>query len=119
MACELARHAAASSSTETSRNGGRTRSGTSPHPRLDAEKTDDCHSWVMLRPGGDIEPLEGESILLKTPDYVSLELRVPQGMHTSNANYSLKCDDGVAYVTNKRVSRHVYHRLCTAVVVNC
>lgn len=92
IACELAREAA------------RTRPRRSPVPRLDTEKTDDDCSWVMLKPNGDIEPLEGESMLLKTPDYVSLELRVPQGLRTSHPDFSLKCDDGVAYVTNKRVS---------------
>lgn len=105
MACELARAAATRTPTRTGarpRTGART--GASPAPWLDAEKTDDDHSWVMLKQGGEIEPLEGESILLKTPDYVSLELRVPQGLRTSNPNFSLKCDDGVAYVTNKRVS---------------
>lgn len=104
IACEIAREAAAAATTRT-RTRTRTRAGASPAPPLDEEKTDDEHSWVMLKPGGEIEPLEGESILLKTPDYVSLELRVPQGMRTANPNFSLKCDDGVAYVTNKRVSR--------------
>lgn len=92
IACELAREAA------------RTRPRTSPVPCQDTEKTDDDCSWVMLKPNGDIEPLEGESMLLKTPDHVSLELRVPQGLRTSHPDFSLKCDDGVAYVTNKRVS---------------
>lgn len=108
MACELAREAAAARARARDHTG--SGSGTSSAPQLDAEKTDNHHSWVMLKPSGEIEPLEGESILLKTPDYVSLELRVPQGMRTANPNFSLKCDDGVAYMTNKRVSRP--HILC-------
>lgn len=57
----------------------------------------------MLKQNGDIEPLEGETILLKTPDHVSFELCVPKGLQTPNANFSVKCDDGAAYVTNRRV----------------
>ncbi|PSR81058.1 hypothetical protein BD289DRAFT_373057, partial [Coniella lustricola] len=64
---------------------------------------DHGRSWVMLKKNGEIEPLEDETIVVKTPDHVSLELRVPQGLRTANPNFSLKCDDGVAYVTNKRI----------------
>lgn len=58
----------------------------------------------MLKQNGDIEPLEGESVLLKSPGRVSLELKVPEGLRTPNAKFSVKCDDGVAYVTTQRVS---------------
>lgn len=71
------------------------------------EKADHYRSWVMRKPNGEIEPLEGESMLLKTPQHISLELRVPQGLRTPNTNFSVKCDDGVAYVTNKRVSSYL------------
>lgn len=62
-------------------------------------------SWVMLKQNGAIEPLERETILLKTPDHVSFELCVPKGLRTPNAAFTVKCDDGVAYVTNQRVSK--------------
>ncbi|CAN8098033.1 unnamed protein product [Discula destructiva] len=60
-------------------------------------------NWVMLKQNGDIEPLEGETVLLRTPGNVSLELKVPDGLRTSHANYSVKCNDGVAYVTTQRM----------------
>lgn len=81
------------------------RPGSEPWTR--EKKIDNGCSWVMLKPNGDIEPLEGENILLKTPDHVSLELRVPQGLRTANSDFSVKCDEGTAYVTNKRVSRRL------------
>lgn len=77
-------------------------------PCSQEKKIDSGCSWVMLKPNGDIEPLEGENVLLKTPDHVSLELRVPQGLRTANSDFSVKCDDGTAYVTNKRVSHHLW-----------
>lgn len=64
-------------------------------------------SWVMLKQNGAIEPLERETILLKTPDHVSFELCVPKALRTPHANFTVKCDDGVAYITNLRVSRTV------------
>ncbi|KAG8170175.1 hypothetical protein KVR01_000920 [Diaporthe batatas] len=60
-------------------------------------------SWVMLSQKGEIQPLEDEQILLKTPGYVSLELSVPKALRTSNPNFSVKCDSGIAYVTNRRI----------------
>lgn len=70
------------------------------------DETDNDRSWVMLKQNGDIEPLEGESVLLKSPGRVSLELKVPEGLRTPNAKFSVKCDDGVAYVTTQRVSHN-------------
>lgn len=64
-------------------------------------------SWVMLSQKGEIQPLEDEQILLKTPGYVSLEISVPKALRTSNPNFSVKCDSGIAYVTNRRVSLHL------------
>ncbi|KAF3761311.1 hypothetical protein M406DRAFT_347784 [Cryphonectria parasitica EP155] len=65
----------------------------------------------MLKQNGEIEPLNDENIVLKTPDHVSLELRVPQGLRTDNPDFSIKCDDGVAYITNKRlVSSYLFGR---------
>lgn len=61
-------------------------------------------SWVMLNQKGEIQPLEDEQILLKTPGYVSLEVSVPKALRTANPNFNVKCDSGVAYVTNRRVS---------------
>lgn len=75
-----------------------------PERTFDEKHTDHGRSWVMLKQNGDIEPLDGESIVLKTPGHVSLGLRVPQGLRTDNSSFSVTCDDGVAYVTNKRVS---------------
>ncbi|POS80941.1 hypothetical protein DHEL01_v200659 [Diaporthe helianthi] len=60
-------------------------------------------SWVMLNQKGEIQPLEDEQILLKTPGYVSLEVSVPKAMRTSHPNFSVKCDSGIAYVTNRRI----------------
>lgn len=62
-------------------------------------------SWVMLKQNGAIEPLERETILLKTPDHVSFDLCVPKGLRTPHATFTVKCDDGVVYITNQRVSR--------------
>lgn len=58
----------------------------------------------MLKQNGEIEPLEGETVLLKSPENVSFELKVADGLQTPNANFSVKCNDGVAYVTTQRVS---------------
>lgn len=58
----------------------------------------------MLKENGAIEPLENEHILLKTPDRVSFDLSVPTQLRTANSAFSVKCDDGNAYVTNRRVS---------------
>ncbi|KAL1875859.1 hypothetical protein Daus18300_003050 [Diaporthe australafricana] len=60
-------------------------------------------NWVMLGQQGEIQPLEDEQILLKTPGYVSLELSVPKALRTANSNFNVKCDSGVAYVTNRRI----------------
>lgn len=57
----------------------------------------------MLNQKGEIQPLEDEQILLKTPGYVSLEVSVPKAMRTSHPNFSVKCDSGIAYVTNRRI----------------
>lgn len=62
----------------------------------------------MLSQKGEIQPLDDEQILLKTPGYVSLEVSVPKALRTANPNFNVKCDSGVAYVTNRRVSP----RLC-------
>ncbi|KUI52898.1 hypothetical protein VP1G_00501 [Cytospora mali] len=70
---------------------------------LDEHQINHGRSWVMLKQNGEIEPLEDEQILLKTPDYVSLELSVPKGLRTAASNFTIKCDDGVAYVTNRRI----------------
>lgn len=68
-------------------------------------ETDNDLSWVMLKQNGEIEPLEGETVLLKSPENVSFELKVADGLQTPNANFSVKCNDGVAYVTTQRVSQ--------------
>lgn len=81
-----------------------TRHATRPRRSSCPDETDQGRSWVMLKQNGDIEPLEGESVLLKSPGRVSLELKVPEGLRTPNANFSAKCDDGIAYVTTQRVS---------------
>lgn len=62
----------------------------------------------MLSQQGEIQPLEDEQILLKTPGYVSLELSVPKALRTSNPNFNVKCDSGVAFVTNRRVREPVF-----------
>ncbi|KAI3398956.1 hypothetical protein diail_7983 [Diaporthe ilicicola] len=60
-------------------------------------------SWVMLSQKGEIQPLEDEQILLRTPGYVSLELSVPKALRTANSSFNVKCDSGFAYVTNRRI----------------
>lgn len=62
-------------------------------------------SWVMLKQNGTIEPLERETILLKTPDRVSFDLCVPKALRTPHAAFTVKCDDGVVYITNQRVTK--------------
>lgn len=77
-------------------------------PEKDADLDELASSWVMLKQNGAIEPLEREVILLKTPDHVSFELCVPKGLRTPHASFTVKCDDGVAYVTNQRVSSLIH-----------
>lgn len=78
------------------------------NPRLEPcspqEKTDNGDSWVLRKENGEIEPLEGESMLLKSLGHVSFDLKVPQSLRTPNSNFTLKCDDGTLYITNQRVS---------------
>jgi hypothetical protein len=78
---------------------------------LEGDEINQADSWVMLRHDGEIEPLPKEQILLVTPPRVSLELSVPKSLRNeSNASFSVKNDDGTAYVTNQRVSQMTTHQ---------
>jgi len=75
----------------------------------DEEDTDLDASWVMLSRSGDIEPLPHESILFKTRGRVSLSITAPN-QPPGVAPFSVKSENGAAYITNQRVSDAVSFR---------
>lgn len=60
-------------------------------------------SWVMLTRDGEIVPIPGEKILHTSRPRVALELSTPRELQVAEP-FSLKCDNGIAYITNERVS---------------
>lgn len=65
--------------------------------------TDEKESWVMLTRDGQIQKLPGEKILLTSKPRVGLELSVPKELQVAEP-FSVKSDNGIAYITNERVS---------------
>ena len=67
---------------------------------------DEKTSWVMLSQSGALVKLPGEHILHTTNARVGLDVSVPKSLqgHTSAATFTLKSDNGTAYITNERVS---------------
>lgn len=59
-------------------------------------------SWVMLTRDGEIVPIPGEKILHTSRPRVSLEVSTPRELQVAEP-FSLKCDNGIAYITNQRV----------------
>lgn len=73
-------------------------------------RSDEEDSWVMLTRDGEIVPIPGEKILHTSRPRVSLELSTPRELQVAEP-FSLKCDNGIAYITNERV-RAVSLSLC-------
>jgi WW domain-binding protein 2 len=67
------------------------------------EDTDLDASWVMLSRSGNIEPLPHESILFKTRGRVALSITTPN-QPSGVTPFSVKSENGIAYITNQRVS---------------
>ncbi|KXX81583.1 hypothetical protein MMYC01_202736 [Madurella mycetomatis] len=59
-------------------------------------------SWVMLTRDGEIVPIPGEKILHTSRPRVGLEISTPRELQVAEP-FSLKCDNGIAYITNQRV----------------
>ncbi|KAL2136107.1 hypothetical protein VTI74DRAFT_5513 [Chaetomium olivicolor] len=59
-------------------------------------------NWVMLTRDGEIVPIPGESIQHTSPSRVGLELSTPRELQIAEP-FSLRCDNGIAYITNLRV----------------
>lgn len=66
-------------------------------------RTNDEDSWVMLTRDGKIVPIPGEKILFTSRTRVGLELSTPKELRVAEP-FSLKNGDGIAYITNERVS---------------
>ncbi|KAK0742430.1 hypothetical protein B0T21DRAFT_409241 [Apiosordaria backusii] len=65
-------------------------------------RSNDEDSWVMLTRDGEIVPIPGEKILHTSRPRVSLEVTTPKELNIANP-YTLKVDNGIAYITNERV----------------
>jgi hypothetical protein len=65
-------------------------------------QSDETDSWVMLTRDGEIVPIPGEKILHTSRPRVSLEVSTPRELQVTEP-FSLKCDNGIAYITNERV----------------
>ncbi|KAH6843001.1 hypothetical protein B0I37DRAFT_418133 [Chaetomium sp. MPI-CAGE-AT-0009] len=65
-------------------------------------QSDEEDSWVMLTRDGEIVPIPGEKILHTSRPRVSLEVSTPRELQIADP-FSLKCDNGIAYITNERV----------------
>jgi WW domain-binding protein 2 len=66
-------------------------------------RTNDEDSWVMLTRDGKIVPIPGEKILYTSRTRVALEVTTPKELQVAEP-FSIKNGDGVAYITNERVS---------------
>jgi hypothetical protein len=66
-------------------------------------QSDERDSWVMLTRDGEIVPIPGEKILHTSRPRVALEISTPRELQIAEP-FSLKCDNGIAYITNERVS---------------
>lgn len=64
----------------------------------------------MLTRDGEIVPITGEKILHTSRPRVSLEVTTPRELQITDP-FSLKCDNGIAYITNERVSTPPRHPL--------
>ncbi|KAK4154972.1 hypothetical protein C8A00DRAFT_32242 [Chaetomidium leptoderma] len=65
-------------------------------------QSDEADSWVMLTRDGEIVPIPGEKILHTSRPRVSLEVSTPPELQIAEP-FSLKFDNGIAYITNERV----------------
>ncbi|KAL2258357.1 hypothetical protein VTK26DRAFT_8367 [Humicola hyalothermophila] len=59
-------------------------------------------NWVMLTRDGQIVPIPDEKILHTSRPRVGLEISTPRELQVTEP-FSLKCDNGIAYITNARV----------------
>jgi len=57
----------------------------------------------MLTRDGEIVPIPGEKILYTSRPRVALELLTPKELQVAEP-FSIKSSDGLAYITNERVS---------------
>jgi len=60
----------------------------------------------MLTRDGEIVPIPGEKILFTSRPRVALELSTPKELQTTET-FSFKSGDGIAYITNERVSTQI------------
>ncbi|KAK4190851.1 hypothetical protein QBC35DRAFT_449042 [Podospora australis] len=65
-------------------------------------RTNEQDSWVMLTRDGEIVPIPGEKILYTSRPRVTLDVSTPTELNIANP-FSIKCDNGIAYITNERV----------------
>lgn len=66
---------------------------------------DERTSWVMLSRSGSLVRLPDERIIHTTNARVSLDVSVPKSLQGRTATpFTLKSDNGTAYITNQRVS---------------
>ncbi|KAL1842913.1 hypothetical protein VTJ49DRAFT_3701 [Mycothermus thermophilus] len=65
-------------------------------------QSDEADSWVMLTRDGEIVPIPGEKILHTSRPRVGIDISTPRELNIANP-FSLKCDNGIAYITNERV----------------
>jgi hypothetical protein len=74
-------------------------------------QSDEADSWVMLTRDGEIVPIPGEKILHASRPRVSLEVSTPRELQVEEP-LSLKCENGIAYITNERVGPHTESAPC-------
>ncbi len=66
-------------------------------------EADEEASWVMLSQDGGIIPMANERILYASKPRVGLDISTPQQLQVADP-YAVKSANGMAYVTNQRVS---------------
>ncbi len=67
------------------------------------EQTDEAASWVMLNQDGGIIPMPNERILYTSRPRIGLDISTPRQFRLTEP-FAVKSDNGLAYITNQRVS---------------
>ncbi|KAK1767673.1 hypothetical protein QBC33DRAFT_577931 [Phialemonium atrogriseum] len=67
------------------------------------DSSDEENSWVMLGQDGNILPIPNERILHTSRSRVGLDLSTPRELQAAAEPFSIRSDNGIAYVTSKRV----------------
>lgn len=75
------------------------------------DSSDEENSWVMLSQEGNIVPIPNERILHTSRSRVALELSTPRELQSAAEPFSIRSDNGIAYVTSKRVSHASFGEL--------